>query len=338
MDDAISARSELDLLSLVLPVYNEEEVLPLLRERLEALASELPCAVEWIFVNDGSSDRTSAMLFAWAAADERVKVLEFSRNFGHEAALLAGLDHARGAAVVTLDADLQDPPELILEMLEKYREGYDVVYGQRGKRLGEGLVKRKTAAAFYWLMRHYVHGDLPESVGNFRLMTSEVVRAVCQLREGQRFFRGMVAWLGFKQVAVVFDRPARMAGETKYPMRKMMLFALDSILSFSSSPLRVATYIGGSVILLGLFSIVYTLTRYFVYQDTVPGWSSLVVLLCFIGGAILLSLGVIGEYIGRLYEEIKNRPLYIVGRSANITPVAQIPRAVPAGPPSRTSD
>ena len=232
------ARPNPRLLSFVIPVFNEAEVLPLLIRRFESLADSLPCEVEWVVVNDGSRDGTSALLAAWAARDARVKFVDLARNFGHPAALTAGLDHASGDAAVIMDADLQDPPEVVVGMLERYREGYDIAYAQRTKRHGETRFKIATASGFYWIMRRFVHKDLPANSSDFRLMSRDAVQALGHLREGQRFLRGMVTWIGFAQVAVPFERPPRVAGTTKYSTRKMIAFGWDAVLSFSTLPLR----------------------------------------------------------------------------------------------------
>jgi dolichol-phosphate mannosyltransferase len=315
----------------VIPAYNEEEVLPLLRPRLEALLVTLPCPAEVVFVDDGSRDLTAGMLRAWAATDPRIKVLELSRNFGHQAAVTAGTDHAAGEAVVIMDADLQDPPELVLEMLARYRDGYDVVYAQRARRHGETLLKRMTAAVFYWIMRKFVHRELPASTGDFRLMSRAVTEALSHLREGQRFIRGMVTWLGFAQTSVQFDRPGRAAGTTKYPFRKMFRFAWDAILSFSSAPLRATVYLGFLTFLFGVVVSAYSVFRW-AQGGTVAGWTTIIVLQSFIGGMTLIGLGMVGEYIGRIYDESKQRPIYIVHRATNTNGLRAVARSVVPGP------
>lgn len=321
----LQPRSNPKLLSLVIPLYNEQEALPYLKERLEKLATQLPCSLEWVLVNDGSKDLTRKMLFEWAEKDPRAKIVDLARNFGHQAALTAGLDHATGDAIVAMDADLQDPPELVLEMLEKYREGYDVAYAQRTERHGESSFKLITAHGFYWVMQKFVHKDLPANTGDFRLMSREAAAALGNLREGQRFLRGMVTWIGFSQIAVPFERPPRIAGETKYPLSKMIKFALDAIVSFSSAPLKMAMGLGLVIFLFGLGYGVYAFLRELLFHDLVPGWATLVVLQSLIGGTILLCLGVIGEYIGRIYDEIKQRPIYVVRRYANLY-LPEVPR------------
>jgi polyisoprenyl-phosphate glycosyltransferase len=309
-------------------MYNESEVLPQLVERLQMLAATLPCAVEWVVVNDGSVDRTGDLLAAWAASEPRVKVIDLARNFGHAAALTAGLDHAGGDAVVIMDADLQDPPEVVVDMLVRYREGYDIAYAQRTKRHGETRFKLFTASTFYWLMRRLFHSELPPNSSDFRLMSRDAVNALGHLREGQRFLRGMVTWIGFPQIAVPFERPSRAAGMTKYPTRKMIAFARDAILSFSVLPLRAASYVGVISFIFGMLFGMRVLIHALFYNDLVEGWATVVVLESMLGGAILLCLGIVGEYVGRVYEEIKQRPLYIVRRRMNVATPLDPPRGV----------
>jgi polyisoprenyl-phosphate glycosyltransferase len=323
----LNPRDNPKLLSIVVPAFNEEEVLPFLRPRLEMLLDSLPCPAELVFVDDGSRDHTSELLLAWARVDQRITAIELSRNFGHQAAVTAGTDQARGDAIVIMDADLQDPPELIQDMLARYREGYDVVYAQRIKRDADSLFKRATAALFYWIMRTFVHRELPVATGDYRLMSRDVTDALRHLREGQRFIRGMVTWLGYAQTAVTFERPGRAAGVTKYPFRKMLRFAWDAILSFSSAPLRATIYLGLLTFLFGLAVAAYSVIRWS-RGGTVAGWTSLMVLQALIGGAILIGLGMIGEYIGRIYEESKQRPIYIVRRSSAPTALRHAPRSV----------
>jgi dolichol-phosphate mannosyltransferase len=291
-----------------------------------------------VTVNDGSRDGTGDALAAWAARDRRVKLIDLARNFGHPAALTAGLDHASGDAVVIMDADLQDPPEVIRDMLARYRDGYDIAYAQRTKRHGETPFKLFTASAFYWLMRRFVHRELPANSSDFRLMSRDAVNALGHLREGQRFLRGMVTWIGFPQVAVPFERPSRAAGTTKYSTRKMVAFAWDAILSFSTLPLRFATYIGFAAFLFGMTYGVRVFVHALFYRDLVPGWATTVVLETLLGGAILVCLGMIGEYVGRIYEELKQRPIYIIRRRMNVdAPTAPARGVVPERPASMRS-
>jgi glycosyltransferase involved in cell wall biosynthesis len=327
-----SLRTERDyprLISLVIPLYNEQESLPALRIALKSLAIGLHCPVEFVFVDDGSVDLTASQLRHWALGDERVKVLFFARNFGHQAAITAGLDYAAGDAVVIMDGDLQDPPELIFEMIAQYRRGFDVVYAQRTVRLGETWLKRLTAKLFYGLMKRFVQKDLPTNTGDFRLMSFEAVRAFRALREGHRFIRGMVTWVGFSQIGIPYERPPRVAGKTKFPFRKMMAFAWDGILSFSSTPLRLGIYLGLISLLFGGFITGRALWLMAGGIPLVRGWTTLVVMISTIGGSILISLGLIGEYVGRIYEEIKCRPLYIVQTAINLAPL-NLPRSIPA--------
>ncbi len=304
------------VVSLVIPIYNEEEVLPTLGARLSDLVGKLGVDWEVVFVNDGSRDRSLELLRAAAAAEERYRVISFSRNFGHQRAITAGLDAARGEAVVVMDADLQDPPEVVVEMLAKWREGYDVVYGKRRSREGETFFKLVSAKIFYRLFAAMIPIEVPLDAGDFRLMSRRVVLAMRSLRESHRFVRGLVSWAGFKQTAVEYDRAARAAGVTKYPLRKMLGFAADGIASFSVLPLRAATYIGVTV---GIVSVVYGIAALVTHivGFTVPGWTTTVVLTSFLFSVQLVMTGVLGEYVGRIYEQVKRRPLYIVGERIN---------------------
>jgi polyisoprenyl-phosphate glycosyltransferase len=314
----------LELISLVLPVFNEEEVIPLLLPRLHALLSRLPAPCEVLFIDDGSSDRTNELLTSAAKEDTRIKLITFSRNFGHQLAITAGTDFASGDVVIVMDADLQDPPEVVEGMITFYLQGYDVVYGQRISREGETWFKRLTARGFYWLMKKAVHKDLPENVGDFRLMSRPVVEAFKRLREQHRFVRGMVAWLGFKQIAIPFARPARAAGETKYPLRKMLAFAWRAITSFSGMPLRFGLLLGILMMIAAMGYAGYAAFAAVVLKITVPGWSSLVCLMVGLFGLVVAMLGLIGDYIARIYEELKARPLYIVQNTINYTPANQV--------------
>lgn len=300
-------------LSLVIPVYNEEAVLLALRRQLEQVFSRLvDVEAEVVFVDDGSDDRTSSILSEFVEADARYKCIVLSRNCGHQAALTAGLDHASGEVVVIMDADLQDPPELIPRMLELWRKGFDVVYGQRTQREGESFLKRGTAHLFYQLLGKLAGVGIPRNTGDFRLLDRKVVEALKQMPERFRFIRGMVSWVGFRQVPIPFDRPARRAGTTKYPWRKMVRFAFDAIFSFSVLPLRITTFFGLIIVGLSVIEIVRTIYLRIIAQTTVPGFSAIFVAVLFLGGLNLLFLGIIGEYIGRIYGEVKGRPLYIV--------------------------
>ncbi len=305
------------LVSLVLPVFNEVEVLPLLFARIDALVAQLDIPTEVIFVNDGSSDKSIDLLLAAAKQRPHFKVIALSRNFGHQIASTAGLDHAEGDVVILMDSDLQDPPELIIQMIEKYQEGYEVVYARRIGREAESLFKRLTAWAFYRLMRGLVHRDLPVDVGDFRLVSRQVLATTCSLRELHRFLRGMVAWVGFPQAQVEFVRPARAAGKTKYPLRKMLLFAWNAAVSFSPLPLRLSFGVGFLLMSIGVLYTIYALWQYLSGGFVVPGWTSLIVINCITAGAVMTSIGVLGEYVGRIFEESKRRPLYIISAVAN---------------------
>jgi dolichol-phosphate mannosyltransferase len=269
-------------------------------------------------------DGTSGFLRQWAKEDRRIQVLELSRNFGHQAALTAGLDLCQGNAVVVMDGDLQDPPELVHEFLAKYREGYDIVYARRMKRQGVGIIKPIVFALFYRLMKKFIHPDLPLDVGDFRLMSREALSALGRMREGQRFIRGMVSWLGFHQTVISYERPARAAGETKYPYSKLFQLAWNGMLSFSSAPLRLGLFLGALSLVVGIAMGIMALSSAIFHWRVVPGWSSLVIINCTIGGSILMCLGLVGEYVARIYDELKNRPLYIVGSVVNL-PVREQP-------------
>jgi polyisoprenyl-phosphate glycosyltransferase len=306
------------LLSIVIPVYNEEKVLPLLVDRLRQLADQFPCPVEMIMVNDGSSDQSIAVLHETAMRDCRFSVVGLSRNYGHQIAATAGLDASRGDAVVLMDADLQDTPELILNMLAEYLKGYDVVYAQRIGREGETALKRFTAWAFYRLMRTMVYKDLPPDVGDYRLISRRCLDALRSMRETHRFLRGMVSWVGFPQTAVPFVRQKRAAGQTKYPLHKMMRFAWTAAVSFSPLPLRLSFVVGGGLFTIGLAYTLYAIVRLVLGLYLVPGWTSLIIINCLGSGAVMLSIGVLGEYVAKIFEEIKQRPLYIVSDRFNL--------------------
>jgi len=302
-------------LSLVIPMYNEEAVIAALRDAMDGFTRTLLSEVELILVNDGSSDQTLTLLAEWAASDFRVTVLHLSRNFGHQIAATAGLDHAGGDAVVLMDADLQDPLPVIHQMIDRYCDGYDVVYGQRESRAGESAYKRLTAWTFYRIMRTLVYRQLPPDAGDFRLISRPCLEAVKRMRETHRFLRGMVAWVGFPQVAVSYQRQRRVAGVTKYPLRKMLAFSWIAATSFSTLPLRLSMILGAMVGMLGAEEGIRALLAYFLGGYTVPGWTSLTVLVSLIGSALLMSIGILGEYVAKLYEQSKGRPLYIVART-----------------------
>jgi dolichol-phosphate mannosyltransferase len=314
----LTPRSGPATLSIVVPAYNEQEVVPLFRRQITDFMDSLDCTCELLIVNDGSRDQTLKLLNEWAAEEPRVKLLSLARNFGHQAAVTAGLDYAAGDAVVIMDADLQDPPEVVREMIARYREGYDVVYGQRVEREGESAFKRLTAWGFYRFMRTFIHKDLPSDTGDFRLVSRPCLEALKTMRETHRFLRGMVAWVGFPQTAVQYKRAARAAGESKYPLRKMIRFAWTAAVSFSPAPLRVSLIAGVMVALLGVAIGLWAVIAKLVGWEVTPGWASIMVVMCVLGGAVLISNGILGEYVGRIFEENKGRPLYIVSYTANM--------------------
>jgi len=309
------------VLSLVLPVFNEEKIIPELHRQLGSLLSDVGSGVgeawEVLFVNDGSTDRSLELLREIAAREPRFKVISLSRNFGHQMAITAGLDRAEGDAVVVMDSDLQDPPEVVREMVARWREGFDVVYGVRSRRLGESVFKRATASLYYRLLRAMLGGiSIPSDAGDFRLLSRAMVMTVRALREQHRFIRGLVAWAGFRQTAITYDRPGRFAGETKYPLRKMLRFAIDGITSFSTIPLRMAIWLGVAAGLVALGGGLWALWARF-FGLVVPGWTTIMILVGMGSSAQLIMTGILGEYVGRIYEEIKRRPLYVIGEEIN---------------------
>lgn len=298
------------LLSVIIPVLNEEEIVAktyeVLEEELKNVEHEL------IFVNDGSKDRTREIVEGLLPSNPNNKIVNFSRNFGHQAAFSAGLDKASGDAVVIIDGDLQDPPSLIHEMLEKWREGYQVVYAQRNKRAGETIFKKFTAFAFYRLIGKLTSIEIPPDTGDFRLMDRCVVDQLKNLPERSRFLRGLVCWVGFKKIGVKYDRAERTAGTSKYPLKKMLRLAFDGITGFSSAPLKLSFYAGMFATIVGLGLFVWSIIEKIFYPTTtVPGWASLMTAIVFFGGVQLISIGIMGEYVGRIYDEVKQRPLYI---------------------------
>ena len=301
------------LISLVIPCFNEEEVLHETLQRLNALAASLQgCAVEFVFVDDGSRDKTRHILTQAALEDPRIKVIVFARNFGHQVAVTAGVDMASGDAVVLIDADLQDPPEVVLAMIEKWREGYDVAYGVRAERLGESRFKLLTAKWFYRLLNRISDISIPLDTGDFRLMSRRVVECLKAMPEQDRFIRGMVSWVGFRQIGIPYTRVPRFAGESKYPLRKMIRFSLDGILSFSTKPLRIAMTLGMASSLLALAGIAYVLYVRLFTHSWVEGWAGMLCSILFLGGVQLIAIGILGEYVGRIYNASKRRPLYFI--------------------------
>ena len=299
-------------MSVVVPVYNEAEVIGLFYERATKALAALPgCDYELVFVDDGSQDDSYRQVAAYAEANPRVRVLKFSRNFGHQIAITAGVDHARGDCVVVIDADLQDPPEVIAAMIDQWRAGFDVVYGVRSERAGESAMKLMTASAYYRLLQRLTNIKIPANVGDFRLMSRRAVDELNQLREKDRFVRGLVSWIGFKQTGVMYSRDKRYAGETKYPYRKMIKFAFDGISSFSTVPLKLATWTG---YLAALLAVLYLLSVFIqkLLGYTVEGWATIMVAMLFLGSVQLICLGILGEYLGRIFNEVKPRPMYVI--------------------------
>lgn len=303
---------EKKLYSVVVPLYNEEEVIAESYSRLTRVLQGIDGDYQLIFVNDGSKDRTEMLVKKIAEQDNKVTLLNFSRNFGHQNAITAGMDYASGDAVIVIDADLQDPPELMYQMIEKYHEGYDVVYAVRSKRNGESIFKKVTAKLFYRTLNKMVDIDIPLDTGDYRLISREACEVFKRMRERNRFVRGMVSWIGFKQIGIEFERDERFAGETKYNLSKMIKFSLDGIISFSTKPLKFSIHIG---LLMAVLSFIYAIYLVFFKAfsgKTVEGWTTIVVLILLIGGIQMVTLGVVGEYIARIYDESKNRPLYVI--------------------------
>jgi len=298
--------------SVVAPAWNEAPTLPEFYRRVAAVMDGLGEPWELIIVDDGSADRTRQVLRDLHQADPRVKGISFSKNFSHQIAITAGLDYARGDAVIVIDSDLQDPPEVIPELVARWREGYQVVYAQRRARAGETWFKKATAAAFYRITRRIANVDIPVDTGDFRLLDRKAADALRTMREQHRFVRGLAAWIGFRSIAVPYDRAPRFAGETKYPLRRMLKLAIDGITNFSYLPLQLASYFGFFVAGLSLLGILAAIAlRLFVGRE-LTGQATTLVSVLFIGGVQLICLGVIGEYLGRIYDEVKRRPLYIV--------------------------
>lgn len=299
-------------LSVVVPVYNEHEVLGEFHRRLSAVLGTIPTDVEIVYVNDGSRDDSISVLNQLRTADSRVTLIDLSRNFGKEIALSAGLDYARGAAVVVIDADLQDPPELIPELIREWEAGFDVVFAQRTSREGESWLKLITASLFYRIIRRVTEIQIPEDAGDFRLLSRRAVDALKQLREQHRFMKGLFAWIGYPQKAVPYRRDKRFAGTTKWNYWKLWTLALEGFTSFTVAPLKIATYVGVLVALLAFVFAIFIVYKTLVYGDPVAGYPSLMVAVLFLGGIQLMALGVIGEYLGRMFTETKRRPLYLV--------------------------
>lgn len=316
------------LVSIVIPVFNEQDTLPELYARLVAALADEPDQLEMVFVDDGSTDESRRLLLALHERDPRVVVLALSRNFGHQLALTAGVDHARGDAVVVMDADLQDPPEVVPELLRHWREGFDVVYGVRASRGGESIVKRGTAWLFYRALRTLTPLDVPVDAGDFRLFSRRAADALVRLRERHRFVRGMARWVGFRQAAVTFDRDPRYAGRTKYTAWHMLALATDAVFAFSRVPLRLATLLGALTALACMVYATWAVYTTLTAIEPVSGWASTLVVILLVGSVQLVCLGIIGEYIGRIHDEVRARPLYLVGDLARREPSEEPPLQV----------
>jgi len=305
------------LLSLILPIYNEEKNIDELYQRSQKVLASIG-DYEIIFVNNSSKDGSLEKIMNWARKDKNVKLIDFSRNFGHQIAITAGLDYAQGDAVIIMDSDLQDTPETIIEMVKSWKEGYDVVYAKRKTRK-DSLFKKATAFIFYRLLKRFASIEIPEDTGDFRLMDKKVAAEMRKLREHSRFMRGLTSWVGFKQTSVLFDRAERKYGETGYPLSKMLKFAIDGLTAFSYIPLKLAAYLGFITAFLSVIGIIYALYRkIFHTEEVISGWTFTIICIFFIGSIQLIVLAIIGEYIGRIYTETQQRPLYIVRQKINL--------------------
>lgn len=300
-------------ISILIPAFNEEPVLQPLYERLDTLTKELSeYSFEFFFVNDGSTDKTIEIIKSYAKDDDRVAYLDLSRNFGKEVAMIAGLDHVTGDATVIIDADLQDPPELIPKMVKFWEEGYDDVYAKRNSRKGETWLKKSTSKLYYSILQKATHITIQRDTGDFRLLDRRCVDALKQIRESQRYTKGMFSWIGYKKKEITYDRDPRLAGETGWNYRKLINFAIDGITSFTTAPLRVSSILGIIISLAAFVYIVYLVIRTIFFGTDLAGYPSMMAVILFLGGVQLLSLGVIGEYIGRIFNETKQRPLYLI--------------------------
>lgn len=302
-------------MSIVVPVYNEEQIIDTLVQRLTAAAEQITPSYEIIFINDGSRDSSLLKLKDACQQNTHLYFISFSRNFGHQIAITAGMDHARGNAIVTIDGDLQDPPELMIQMYQEYLQGSKVVYARRTARKGETFFKLFTAKAFYRLMARLVSFEIPLDVGDYRLISRDVLEYLKKMKEYDKYLRGQIAWLGFSHSFVEYERDERKFGTTNYPFRKMVRLAFNGITGFSDSPLKLATTLGFLVCGISFLIILYALYGYFIEEATVPGWASTIVSITFLGGVQLLSLGIIGEYISRIINNVRNRPLYVIDQT-----------------------
>lgn len=316
---AATADEAQPVVSVVIPIYNEEDVVESLHSRLLQVLAPIGESFEVIFVNDGSRDRSEAMLDAICNTDQRFKAMHFSRNFGHQAAVTAGLRAVKGHCAVVMDADLQDPPEMIVQMLERWREGFEVVYAQKQRREGANVFLRASYYVYYRALRKLTDVEVPPDTGDFCLMDRKVVDLLNAMPERNRYVRGLRAWLGFRQTAIMFERPARAAGQTKYSLRRLIGLAADGVLALSKAPLRLATYMGFFVSVASfLLGVTFAIQQITGTSKAARGWASTIVVVLFLGGVQLICIGLIGEFIGRIYDEVKQRPLYVVARSTGL--------------------
>jgi len=302
-------------LSVIIPIYNEELNISLLHSRLKKVIDSLNVSWEFIFINDGSKDNSLILIKELAKNDQRIKYISFSRNFGHQVAVTAGLDACVGDSVVIIDADLQDPPELITDLYNKFREGYDVVYARRKARKGESIMKKITAKIFYRILKSITSVNIPVDTGDFRIISRKIVDILKQMPEKHKYLRGQISWAGYNQTFIEYNRDERNAGKTGYTYKKMMSFAMDGVTSFSNFPLKIVTYAGFLVSLVAFIMIVYALYSRFITKDYVQGWTSLMISVLFIGGIQLISIGIIGQYLSRINDNVRNRPLYLIGET-----------------------
>jgi polyisoprenyl-phosphate glycosyltransferase len=307
-----------ELISIVVPMYFEEEVAQECYNRLKNVMTDHHLRYEFIFVNDGSTDRTLDILNEIALKDSQAKIVNFARNFGHQTAVTAGIDYASGDAIVIIDADLQDPPEVIPDLIAKWREGYEVVYAKRKKRSGETKFKLLTAKYFYKFLNYMSDIDIPKDTGDFRIIDRKAADVFKTMTERNRFVRGMFSWVGFNQTFIEYERDERFAGETKYPLKKMIRFAADGIIAFSTKPLKLVMTLGFASVLISFFVLVYAIVVKLFGQGVETGWASIMVAITFFSGVQLLGMGIVGEYIARIYDESKNRPIYIVKETVNV--------------------
>ena len=299
-------------ITVIIPVYNEEEnILPLF-QRLKITLEELGLNYEILFINDGSHDNSLEKIQELIKGGHPVNFIDFSRNFGHQIALTAGLDHAKGDAIVLMDADLQDPPEVIKDLYRKHKQGYEVVYARRRSRHGENYFKKITARWFYRLMQRITSFEIPVDTGDFRIIDQKVAEIIRQMPEYSKFIRGLIAWVGFRQTYIEYDRAERKSGSTGYPFRKMVRFALDGITAFSDFPLRLATFLGFIVSIVSFVVLLYTLYVRIIEERAIVGWTSTIASILFLGGVQLICIGIIGEYISRINTQVRNRPLYVI--------------------------